>query len=574
TLTFKDTRSLRINTADSRVETLCPVCRGHVHGLLPLAPDFDCERKRLNLVDARGTAVYRLYYQSVYDCLRNSKPAFLEKQEDQFIKYRQTFEAFTCSCRRQTSSSEEVVGRIHAGDHSFTLGLAKTNIERNVLISELGIVYSNERSVSTEHLLCGACYVVTTRDLEFARLQCKQLLYAHGELSEIRRDSGLLGADSKLSEVSSSTSLGKQRDCDKSALSSNFVGNRSDEAIDKDILIPLPLIDMKSALLRLSAYIITQNNLFLTDKIRLLSFIYRRILLASIVRTGLLLSGRMPSTQLTLISEITLDSLIYSDYQGEDFDWDQSVMYVATDFSRFSAQLWHECGIKKFPDGANIGRATFEDLYAFLSAEEDQEKGLCSYLDADTLSSWIGTAIRYMNLRSFVRVICQEPVEWRPFVLLELPVSYDDLFSRFFGRHCVNCDSVPRTPMICLLCSKLVCLDSCCSTPVGPAILDNEVEKHAAECGSGAGCFLALHSSLTIIVSRHMATIWGSVYLDAYGEEDRNLKRGKPLFLSMRRYEKLRVDWILQNFDQPVVSPFSFEHLPVFLRDAHLVSNF
>lgn len=51
-------------------------------------------------------------------------------------------------------------------------------------------------------------------------------------------------------------------------------------------------------------------------------------------------------------------------------------------------------------------------------------------------------------------------------------------------------------------------------------------------------------------------------------------RRGKPLFLSMRRYEKLRVDWILQNFDQPVVSPFSFEHLPVFLRDAHLVSNF
>lgn len=44
-------------------------------------------------------------------------------------------------------------------------------------------------------------------------------------------------------------------------------------------------------------------------------------------------------------------------------------MYVATDFSRFSAQLWHECGIKKFPDGANIGRATFEDLYAFLSGE-------------------------------------------------------------------------------------------------------------------------------------------------------------------------------------------------------------
>lgn len=42
--------------------------------------------------------------------------------------------------------------------------------------------------------------------------------------------------------------------------------------------------------------------------------------------------------------------------------------------------------------------------FLVLLAEEDQEKGLCSYLDADTLSSWIGTAIRYMNLRSFVRV--------------------------------------------------------------------------------------------------------------------------------------------------------------------------
>lgn len=57
------------------------------------------------------------------------------------------------------------------------------------------------------------------------------------------------------------------------------------------------------------------------------------------------------------------------------------------------------------------------------------------------------------------------------------------------------------------------------------------VFQHAAECGSGAGCFLALHSSLTIIVSRHMATIWGSVYLDAYGEEDRNLKLVDTLIL-------------------------------------------
>lgn len=597
--TITDARSLRVNAADPRVEILCPVCRSHVHGLLPLAPDFDCERTRLNLNETIEGSSNQAFYRSINDCLRSPKPVFTDKEEEQFVKYRQSFEIFTRSCRKQTVTGEEIFGRVHTHRQSFTLGLAKTNIERSVLISELGIVYPSERAVSTEHLLYGACCEATTRDLTFARMQCKQLIYDDSKFIIDEE----FQSDSEIKESSSHGTAEEQQDSDEVSGSLPRVAVLClDKRSDAELSIPLPLIDMKSALLRLSAYVITHVDLFVADKIRLLSFIYKRILLAAVVRTGLLLAGRMSMSQLTMLAEQRLESFLDSQRSlvalaqnvahsflshpsvdvvqllgsnKDDVDFDEAITYIAADISRFTVQLWHECGIKKVPADIEIGRACYKDLYEFLSCEE-QDKPLSHYLSAAKLSFWIDNVTRCLQLRGFLRVLCQEPVIWRPFVMLELPMNYDDLFSRFFGRRCINCDTIPRTPLICLLCSKLVCLDSCCSTPTptNPAIFDNEVEKHAANCGNGAGCFLALNSSLTIIVSRHMATIWGSVYLDVHGEEDRNLKRGKPLFLSSRRYEKLRADWVLQSFDQPVVTPFSFEHLPVFLRDAHLVSNF
>lgn len=45
------------------------------------------------------------------------------------------------------------------------------------------------------------------------------------------------------------------------------------------------------------------------------------------------------------------------------------------------------------------------------------------------------------------------------------------------------------------------------------------------------------------------ACVWGSVYLDTFGEEDRDLKRGKPLFLSEQRYSVLEQQWISHSFD-------------------------
>ncbi|GLD67542.1 E3 ubiquitin-protein ligase UBR3 isoform X3 [Lates japonicus] len=41
----------------------------------------------------------------------------------------------------------------------------------------------------------------------------------------------------------------------------------------------------------------------------------------------------------------------------------------------------------------------------------------------------------------------------------------------------------------------------------------------------------------------------GSVYLDAHGEEDRDLRRGKPLFLCEERYRVLEQQWVSHTFD-------------------------
>jgi len=44
------------------------------------------------------------------------------------------------------------------------------------------------------------------------------------------------------------------------------------------------------------------------------------------------------------------------------------------------------------------------------------------------------------------------------------------------------------------------------------------------ECGGGTGMFLVVTSSSVVVIRGKRACLWGSVYLDAFGEEDRELK--------------------------------------------------
>lgn len=51
-----------------------------------------------------------------------------------------------------------------------------------------------------------------------------------------------------------------------------------------------------------------------------------------------------------------------------------------------------------------------------------------------------------------------------------------------------------------------------------------EAVAHAQECGAGTGVFLVITSTYIIVIRGHRACLWGSLYLDDFEEEDRDLK--------------------------------------------------
>ena len=48
--------------------------------------------------------------------------------------------------------------------------------------------------------------------------------------------------------------------------------------------------------------------------------------------------------------------------------------------------------------------------------------------------------------------------------------------------------------------------------------------QHSLECGGGTGIFLVVTSTYIIVIRGRRACLWGSLYLDDYDEEDRDLK--------------------------------------------------
>lgn len=79
---------------------------------------------------------------------------------------------------------------------------------------------------------------------------------------------------------------------------------------------------------------------------------------------------------------------------------------------------------------------------------------------------------------------------------------------------------MPTEAGVCLLCGTLVCMkQSCCKQRNV-----NESVVHSLECGAGTGIFLGVTSTYIIIIRGQRACLWGSPYLDAYAEEDRDIK--------------------------------------------------
>lgn len=68
------------------------------------------------------------------------------------------------------------------------------------------------------------------------------------------------------------------------------------------------------------------------------------------------------------------------------------------------------------------------------------------------------------------------------------------------------------TPFVCVCVRAVLFLNTYC------------VLQHSQHCGAATGIFLLINASVIIIIRGHRFCLWGSVYLDAHGEEDRDLR--------------------------------------------------
>ncbi|XP_064614037.1 LOW QUALITY PROTEIN: E3 ubiquitin-protein ligase ubr3-like [Liolophura sinensis] len=136
---------------------------------------------------------------------------------------------------------------------------------------------------------------------------------------------------------------------------------------------------------------------------------------------------------------------------------------------------------------------------------------------------------------------------WHGPRLMALPHQYYKIFQHYRNKQCGGCSNVPKDPAICLVCGRYLCFKQACCSSQQQRIF--ECVEHSIECGAGTGIFLLVNSSVIVVVRGPRATLWGSVYLDEHGEEDRDLKRGKPLYLSEDRYHLLETQWLSHTFD-------------------------
>eukprot|EP00179_Madagascaria_erythrocladioides_P025069 CAMPEP_0198329614 /NCGR_PEP_ID=MMETSP1450-20131203/16320_1 /TAXON_ID=753684 ORGANISM="Madagascaria erythrocladiodes, Strain CCMP3234" /NCGR_SAMPLE_ID=MMETSP1450 /ASSEMBLY_ACC=CAM_ASM_001115 /LENGTH=1097 /DNA_ID=CAMNT_0044033851 /DNA_START=111 /DNA_END=3404 /DNA_ORIENTATION=+ len=133
--------------------------------------------------------------------------------------------------------------------------------------------------------------------------------------------------------------------------------------------------------------------------------------------------------------------------------------------------------------------------------------------------------------------------------LLELAPLFQDLIEANDRRNCCYCERPAEVSLLCLVCGCVICGSGRCKSDVPDQLGNGATSLHAEECGAGVAIFLILKQTVVLIVREDRRCVWPSPYLDDHGEEDRRLRRGKPLRLSRARYQRLNNLWATHSFD-------------------------
>ncbi|CAH1116050.1 unnamed protein product [Phaedon cochleariae] len=238
---------------------------------------------------------------------------------------------------------------------------------------------------------------------------------------------------------------------------------------------------------------------------------------------------------------------------------EQQVQKLCLPFLRIAALLKHHLYRHALPDVRSAQSEFVRLVYYLELVTESMDWGSFNAAVAlnwpvdqpamatDSPRSWCQQLAGQVARNEFATrgLLREQHATWHRPRLLQLPREYEKIFTYYHERPCKRCQSVASETSVCLLCGTIVCLKQNCCKRRNVC----EAVAHAAECGAGTGVFLVVTSTYIIVVRGTRACLWGSLYLDDFEEEDRDLKRGKPLYLSKGRYQLLEQQWLAHRFD-------------------------
>merc|ERR1719427_445788 len=93
------------------------------------------------------------------------------------------------------------------------------------------------------------------------------------------------------------------------------------------------------------------------------------------------------------------------------------------------------------------------------------------------------------------------------------------------------------------------------------------------ECGAGVGMFLRIRDCEVVLMHNHSKGLFlPAPYLDEYGESDRGLYRGNPLYLNEGRYRNLQQLWLRQRIPETIAQAMESKQTPMLPTTAVLTN--
>ncbi|KAK7048047.1 E3 ubiquitin-protein ligase, partial [Favolaschia claudopus] len=136
-------------------------------------------------------------------------------------------------------------------------------------------------------------------------------------------------------------------------------------------------------------------------------------------------------------------------------------------------------------------------------------------------------------------VVLDFPAMYR---LARLPLVLDNLFgAQDRALTCQRCSVVPQDAAICLLCGTTVCMQSDCCRDED---LRGECNAHLKECGGAIGVYFLVKRCMLLYIYANNGTFSSPPYLDAHGEVDISMRRGRRQYLHFARWEEVRKAWL------------------------------